>query len=108
MPHEVPQKPWEKLGVNFFEFQSATYYNRFPVVRAVRCTTASATAEILKKVFSKYGVPKTVISDNGPPFSSKEFAAFESQYRFDHITSSPRYPQIMVSLNAWCRQSSSP
>ena len=28
-----------------------------------------------------------------PPFSSKEFAAFAKQYRFDHITSSPRYPQ---------------
>ena len=33
------------------------------------------------------------MSDNGPPFNSKEFAAFASQYRFDHITSSPRYPQ---------------
>ena len=28
-----------------------------------------------------------------PPFSSKEFVAFANQYRFDHITSSPRYPQ---------------
>lgn len=33
------------------------------------------------------------MTDNGPPFSSKEFAAFANQYRFDHITSSPRYPQ---------------
>ena len=33
------------------------------------------------------------MTDNGPPFSSKEFAAFANQYRFGHITSSPRYPQ---------------
>ena len=33
------------------------------------------------------------MTDNGPPFSSNEFAAFANQYRFDHITSSPRYPQ---------------
>ena len=33
------------------------------------------------------------MSDNGPPFLSNEFAAFASQYGFDHITSSPRYQQ---------------
>ena len=41
----------------------------------------------------EFGVPQIVMTDNGPPFSSKEFAAFANQYRFDHITSSPRYPQ---------------
>ena len=93
MPHEVPQGPWEKIGVDFFEFQStnylliADYYSRFPVIRKVRSTTASATIDTLKQVFSEYGVPKTVMSDNGPPFSSKEFGSFAN------ITSSPRYPQ---------------
>ena len=96
MPHEGP---WEKLGVDFFEFQSTTYlliadyYSRFPVVRKVRSTNASATAKMLKQVLSEYGVPKTVMSANGPPFSSKEFAAFASQYHFHHIISSFCYPQ---------------
>ena len=91
MPHEVPQGPWEKLAIDFFEFQSnsylliADYYSRFPVIRKVRSTTASATIDILKQVFSEYGVPKTVMSENGPQFAS--------QYCFDHITSSPRYAQ---------------
>ena len=99
LPHEVPQGPWEKLGIDFFEFQSITYlliadyYSRFPVVRKVRSTNANATTETLKQVFSEYGVPQTVMTDNGPPFSSKEFAAFANQYCFDHVTSSPRYPQ---------------
>ena len=79
MPHKVPQGPWEKLGVDFFEFQSskyilvADYYSRFPVVRKVRSTTVSAAVDTLKQVFSEYGFPKTVMLDNGPPFSSKEF-----------------------------------
>ena len=99
MPHEVPQGPWEKLGVNFFEFQSTTYlliadyYSRFPVIRKLQSITASATIAMLKEVFSEYGVPKTVMSDNGPPFSSKEVESFADKYCFDHITSSPRYPQ---------------
>ncbi|XP_015779530.1 PREDICTED: uncharacterized protein K02A2.6-like [Acropora digitifera] len=99
LPHEVPQGPLEKLGIDFLEFQSTTYlliadyYSRFPVVRKVSSTTASATTETLKQVFSEFGVPQTVMTDNGPPFSSKEFAAFANQYRFAHITSSPRDPQ---------------
>ena len=88
-----------KLGIDFFESQSTTYlliaeyYSRFPVIRKVRTTVTSATAETLRQVFSEYGFPQIVMTDNGPPFSSKEFAAFANQYRFDHITSSPRYPQ---------------
>ena len=99
LPREVPQGHWEKLGIYFFEFQSTTYfliadyYRRFPVIRKIRSTNTSATTEILKQVFSEYGVPQTVMTDNGPPFSLKEFAAFANQYRFDHIMSSPCYPQ---------------
>ena len=57
----------------------------------MRCTTASSAIASLKQVFS--GVPKTVMTDNGPPFSSKEFDSFACKYCFDHLTSSPRYPQ---------------
>lgn len=38
-------------------------------------------------------VPQTVMTDNGPPFSLKEFAAFANEYHFDHIMSSPHYLQ---------------
>ena len=99
MPHEVPQGPWEKVAVDFFEFQSsqylliADYYSRFPVIRRARSTTASATIDTLKQIFSEYGIPKTLMSDNGPQFSSKEFKDFAHQYCFTHITSSPHYPQ---------------
>jgi len=71
LPHEVPQRPWEKLGIDFFEFQSTTYLltadRTFPAVRKVHGTTASATTEMLKQVFSEYGVPQTVMTDNSPP-----------------------------------------
>ena len=89
----------EEGRIHFFEFQSTTYlliadyYSSFPVIRKVCRTNASATNKTLKQVFSEYGVPQTVMTDNGSPFSSKEFAAFANQYHFYHITSSPRYPQ---------------
>ena len=49
--------------------------------------------EALKSIFSRYGIPEEVRSDNGPQYSSIEFAKFASIYGFEHITSSPLYPQ---------------
>ena len=43
--------------------------------------------------FSRFGVPNTLVTDNGPCFASSEFAKFVEQWNFQHITSSPRYPQ---------------
>lgn len=47
----------------------------------------------LKSQLSRHGIPVQVFSDNNPPFSSKEFQEFASAYDFEHLTSSPRYPQ---------------
>ena len=55
-------------------------------------TTQSVIGQ-LKSIFSEYGIPVTVMSDNGPQFASIEFKEFSRQYRFNHITSSPHYVQ---------------
>ena len=47
----------------------------------------------MKSIFARHGIPETVISDNGPQFSSKEFADFAAKWEFSHITSNPRYPK---------------
>ena len=44
-------------------------------------------------MFSQYGVPETIVSDNGPQYSSLEFAEFAKGYGFNHVTSSPYFPQ---------------
>lgn len=99
MSHEIPQSPWEKLGIDFFEFQSqqylliVDYYSRFPVIRRASNTTYAATINIIKEVLSEYGIPKICMTDNGPQFTSKEFHDFSHEYCFEHITSSKRYPK---------------
>ena len=44
-------------------------------------------------MFSRHGIPGTVRSDNGPQYSSQEFAWFANSYEFNQVTSSPRFPQ---------------
>ena len=46
-----------------------------------------------KHLFSKYGIPKVVISDNGTEFTADTFKTFLKQWDFKHKTSSPQYPK---------------
>ena len=52
-------------------------------------TKASTTILKLKSHFACYGIPDQVISDNGPQFTSDEFAEFSRKWDFEHLTSSP-------------------
>ena len=47
----------------------------------------------MQSVFAHHGITETVVSDNGPQYSSEIFSQFANEYRFRHITSSPHYPQ---------------
>ena len=69
------------------------YYSNFiEVSRLSRVTTSSVVRE-LKEIFARYGIPDTLVTDNGTQFSSAEFAVSARTWNFDHVTSSPRYPQ---------------
>uniref|UniRef100_A0A3Q1EST4 Integrase catalytic domain-containing protein n=1 Tax=Acanthochromis polyacanthus TaxID=80966 RepID=A0A3Q1EST4_9TELE len=47
----------------------------------------------LKSVFARHGIPEILITDNGPQFACQEMKDFANEYCFEHVTSSPKYPQ---------------
>ena len=69
------------------------YSSRIPVIIRLSGLTTQSVIGQLRSIFSEYGIPMTVMSDNGPQFASPEFKEFSRHYRFSHITSSPHYVQ---------------
>ena len=64
------------------------YFSRFVEVVKLKTTTSASIIEVLKPIFARFGIPETLMSDNGPQYSSQEFANFAKTYDFCHITSS--------------------
>ena len=97
--HEIPQRPWSKVATDLFTFNgdnfivSVDYYSNFIEVERVKGTSSQPVIQALKMIFGRHGIPDSVISDNGPAYASEEFKRFAEQWEFQHITTSPHYPQ---------------
>ncbi|XP_011874086.1 PREDICTED: uncharacterized protein K02A2.6-like [Vollenhovia emeryi] len=97
--HPIPNEAWNTVATDLFEIKGDMYilivdsYSGFYDVVKLRTTTSESIMKILKHWFSLFGIPKKLISDNGPQFASSEFKKFARQWNFEHVTSSPGYPQ---------------
>ena len=99
MPHEMPNRPWEQVGVDLFELDrkeymvTVDYFSNFWEVDRLTSATSAAIILKLKNHFARYGCPDRLISDNGPQFASSEFLKFAKEWDFEHRPSSPRHSQ---------------
>ena len=97
-PHDIREGPWRKLGIDYFTFDGNSYvlicdyFSKFPFLYRAK-TTFWSLRDRLIDLFSIEGYPDEIVSDNGPPFQSKEFAKFLSGLGIKHTTSSPGYPR---------------
>ena len=97
-PHDIPEGPWRKLGMDYFTFDGNSYvlicdyFSKFPFLYRAK-TSFWSLRDCLINLFSIEGYPDEIVSDNGPPFQSKEFAKFLSGLGIKHTTSSPGYPR---------------
>ena len=58
----------------------------------VSSKTAGATIKAIQTVFSRHGIPNTVVADN-MPFNSAELKEFAKAWNFTVTTASPNFPQ---------------
>ena len=109
---EMPNGPWEKVHMDFYGplpsgeqlLVVIDRYSRFPEVEIVKSTKASIVIPKLDRIFSVHGIPKIVMSNNGPPFSSAEFARYATTLGFTHQFSTPYWPQANGEVERfnWC------
>jgi transposase InsO family protein len=69
------------------------YYSRFIEIARLSRTTTAEVVTHLKSIFARHGIPEILVSDNGPQYSSRDFAEFAKEYEFRHVTTSPYHPQ---------------
>lgn len=97
---ELPVRPWSKIASDIFVYQEnhflliVDYYSKWPEIMILNLSLLQVINS-LKSIFSKYGIPDVLISDNGPQYATKECrdSAKEYMYTFVHSTSSPLYPR---------------
>ena len=96
--HEIPERPWQKVGIDLFEYKTkdyvlvVDYYSKFIETRVLTSKTAQSVAQKLKSIFSIHGIPEEIIADN-MPFSSMYFSEFAKNYAIKVSTSSPTHSQ---------------
>ena len=84
--------------MDYFAFDGSSYvlicdyFSKFPFLYRAK-TSFWSLRDRLIDLFSIEGYPDEIVSDNGPPFQSKEFAKFLSGLGIKHTTSSPGYPR---------------
>ena len=59
----------------------------------VASSTSAATITHLRRLFSQFGIPKTVVTDNGSCFTSLEFSDFLKSNGFNYLLTSPYHHQ---------------
>ena len=96
--HEIPVHPWSKLASDIFYFEGDSYLfivdytSNFPIIRKLSSMTRKAIIHHMQSIFSEYGWPDTLVTDNGPCYTSKEFQILMQSMSVNHLTKSPHYP----------------
>ena len=94
-----PMRPWQRIHIDFagpMNGQSflivVDSHSKWPEVIEMKSTTATATIKELRRLFAMYGLPEQLVSDNGPQFTSADFAGFMKANGIKHIRCAPYHP----------------
>ena len=85
-----PSRPWQRLHMDFAgPFFDKSYFvvvdahSKWAEVIEMPQTTTAMTIKALRHLFATHGLPEQIVSDNGPQFSSADFAEFAQAKKID-------------------------
>ena len=119
---KMPVNPWQNIAIYFYSSQNLSKYlmvlicehSRYPIVRRLSSINAKNVIKHLNDIFSHFGIPQRIKTDNGPPFNSYEFKKFTKENGIEHHKITPHHPQenglverFMASMGKVLRNSNS-
>ena len=98
-PWEFPSQPWSRIHLDYAgPFQGHMFlvavdsFSKWLEVAVVSSATSRNTIDKLREMFARHGIPETMVTDNGTPFTSSEFQTFVDRNGIRHCRSAPYHP----------------
>ena len=98
-PWIYPAMPWERVHADFVELSGRQYllminaFSKWPEVNELGPhTTTEQTMNAMRRTFSCHGLPRRLVTDNGPQFRSHEFQMFMKAIGIRHQLTPPYHP----------------
>ena len=85
IPRDILIQAWSMVQTDLFTFDGQSFLlvvdvtSWFPVVRILRNEMTTSVINALKGIYCNFGLPKKIISDNGPCFKAVDFKEFHTK-----------------------------
>lgn len=96
---ETPTKPFERVHIDFagafrnrYFFLLVDAFTKWPEVCITKGMTSVETILVCKRIFSTYGIPNVLVSDNFSAFKSEEFTDFTRKLGITQKFIAPYFP----------------
>ncbi len=93
-----PVQAWERIHIDYAQKEGVYFlviidsHSKWLEMFPTTSMTTSRTLELLRQVFAAYGLPKEVVSDNGPQFTAQDFQVFMTKNGVKHTKVAPYHP----------------
>ena len=86
-PWVIPSAPWTHIQIDYLGPVNGNMYfvivdahSKFPEVVKMKSITSSSTIRALREIFSRHGILKSIVSDNGPQFFLHRISIYFSKW----------------------------
>ena len=68
------------------------FFSKWLEVAVVSAATSKNTIDKLREMLARHGIPETMVTDNGKPFTSFKFQTFVGRNGIHHCLTAPHHP----------------
>ncbi|XP_014787353.1 uncharacterized protein K02A2.6-like [Octopus bimaculoides] len=86
-------RPWRKTNISWTRLHRTIQriivvdsFTKWPEMCKCRNSTSMVTVDFLHKLFARYGIPDSIVSNGGTQFMANEFKNFSKMFSIEHIT----------------------